>query len=80
LKDILDGIRQNVSGISDRARRTWSRSPLNVAVCKMRFESVRMLVGEAGLEVNSVDEINHCERSVKSFFCCCQDFTESILK
>jgi len=41
---------------------SWSRSPLNVASHQMRFDVVRMLVKEAGIDVDSVDEVKDCQR------------------
>jgi hypothetical protein len=62
-QEILDEVRQKLmSNIRNRDRRLWSRSPLNVAASKMRIDVVRMMVIEAGIDINSIDTINHTQR------------------
>jgi hypothetical protein len=61
-QEVLERIRQKLMDVLNRNRHTWSRSPLNVAVCKMRIDVVRMMIVDAGFDVNSVDEINRCQR------------------
>ena len=48
--------------IADRGRHFWSRSPLNVASHKLRVDVVAMMVRDAGIDVNSIDEVKDCQR------------------
>ena len=60
---IIDTIRSElVLTIDKRDRKLWSRSPLNMATHKMRFGAVKIMVADAGIDVNSVDEVRDCQR------------------
>jgi hypothetical protein len=60
---ILTNIRGDLfTRVGDRGRKFWGRSPLNLATYKMRADVVAMMVREAGVDVNSVDEVRDCQR------------------
>ena len=62
-QEILDTAKADLMlTITNRERWCWSRSPLNVASHQMRLDVVRMMVKEAGIDVNSVDEVKDCQR------------------
>jgi len=66
-EDIVSKVRRMTLNIEDRARKTWPRSPLNVAVHKMQRNVVEMLVKQAEFYVDSVDEIKDCQRYIDYF-------------